>query len=472
MKNSKITKMGIFAVFAASQVLLGTGCDSTNFGAPVGSTASSASLSNSSALASSVSLNVTGSGGNVYSDASDPGQVMTMTVGQSYTFHADASNLAAGATLKLSLLDTDIVNGTPIVITLQPGASQTIVAPSPGGDYLMTLTINSGGTVAVKNYQAAIGCSDPTFVQSVLNSNGLTVTGSNNMYTYNASGVIANPQNYLCGFDLSGTGILSSVYVPCNTSLPNMYVNDVGARNIQVIVKDTCNNSLTVNSSQTLAFTTPTPAAGAQYIYGVVTPTSYPASETRVNGVTYLATNASTGMLNAPVQANFAPGSPGQFTITSTFTTGEYNNGQPSTIPYGMSLNIVGITGSLNMSGANPSSTLNFSNMSVDSGSFTTDQSSDVKAQISLASAAGQNQCTGTHLNGMATPSAGTPCGSGTTGDQNSAIVEVWGDYTCNMTGAGGATATISGSFAGSYTLHDSCVGGGQGGGGITPISF
>ncbi|MDR3607074.1 MAG: hypothetical protein P4M08_06815 [Oligoflexia bacterium] len=471
MKTNSIRKTNILGVTTVALMIVAAGCKSSDFGSDPssGTISSSAALANNKALASAISMSVYNSGGGaaIYSDSQGAGQTLQMTVGQNYVYEVDATNLAAGATATISFLDTDVIGATATSYSITPGVQKAIAAPSPGGDYLLTLQVNSGGNVAQKSYQAAIGCVNPNFTQASLIPTGISVTAGSatNLYNYSAAGVISNPANYLCGFDLAGTGILSTKYVTCDTPLTNVYVSDVGYRKVAVMVKDQCNNSLSVTapgSGIDLAYNVPAMGTEVPYIYGVVSTTNI--NDPRVNGVTYLSTNNNVA---SPVQSNYGGGA---FSITSEYSYSTMKNGQPSSVPFGMTLTLRGITGSVNL--AAKSNNVSFTGMYLDAATFSTDQSADVSGQITLQSASGTNNCTATHLGGKVLNSPGTPCYPGTTGDNNAATVEVWGDYTCKMSGSYG-TATVTGSFDGIYHMADSCIGGGGGGGGgVTPIAF
>jgi hypothetical protein len=328
--------------------------------------------------------------------------------------------------------------------------------------------VASGGSTQAKHYSSSVGCSS-NFTKASLNGNAISVTaaGSNNLFNFSAAGVIASANGtgpYLCGFDMTGVGIVDSAYVDCASgSLKNQYVNLVANRNIGVVVKDSCNVSYSVsaNPAINLAYTVPTGGTETPYIFGQVSAeTGASATDSRINNATYLSTN---NMAAKPVQSTYSSGNgatgAGVFTISSAFNFGTGNS-----LPYGMSLKITGLTGAVNASGQ--SGTINSSNAVVASATYTTDQSGDQEAATSM-----KGNCTSGPISSKVVLTPGQPCSSGQTGDNNMATIEVWGTYTCQVSGAEG-TATITGSFDGLDTMADACTGGGQGGGGVPPITF
>ena len=202
------------------------------------------------------------------------------------------------------------------------------------------------------------------------------------------------------------------------------------------------------------------PAMGAQnvFIYGHVnSATSTAATEARVNGVYYLATNT-----NVPSNLIVQPSYSGSnFTISAS-----ENYGMPSSVNFGMNIQVTGITGSINVAAGTGS--LSVASASLKSVSYSTDQAGDSQAALSFSGA----NCALSNQGVNVVFASGTPC-TGGTGTGRQATVEVWGNYSCpSLNSASGAAINISGSFDGLTTLVDSCSGGGGGGGGIVPINL
>lgn len=412
-----------------------------------------------------ISLSIFDSGGTlIYSD-SNPGTSLVLTAGVTYNFQISSPNAPAGTLFTLQATNVDAVNSTPTSVTLSLG-NNTFVPPTQG-DFLLTLTPDGSAatTIATATYQASVTCSNPNFSASSLNPQGISVTAGSgsNLYTFSAANVISGANGmapYTCAWDLDGDGIVDTAFTDCSTAVSNEYVNYVGTRNIGVIVKDSCNVPQTVSASESLAYTVPA-MPGNVFIYGqLAAATGTAQGDSRLDGVNYLATNSGGHNIVKPLYSPGANGK-GTFTITSTL-----NYGTLSSVDFGMQLNLTGFSDTINLSAM--TGTIDASAAVLSQTSYSTDQAGDANPARALAG----TSCQLTNPGATVIFQQGTPCSAGTTGDNNSADVEVWGNYVCTVNDSGGAV-TITGSFDGIAHLADNCVGGGGGGGGgITPIGL
>jgi hypothetical protein len=177
--------------------------------------------------------------------------------------------------------------------------------------------------------------------------------------------------------------------------------------------------------------------------------------DARVDGVSYLATNVNGHNI---VQPNYARGT---FKIEAL-----QNYGLPSSVKFGMSLVVSGITDNINLT--NMTGSISAANAAIQKVIYSTDQAGDAKPLVTLTT----NACTLSNQNAKVTFVSGQPCAGGSTGSQNGATVEVWGHYSCPSVSAAGASVKIEGDFDGYTMLVDNCSGGGGGGGGIAPVTL
>lgn len=462
MMESLDRKLALVAIFGLA--FTGLACNSSSSNAP-SQVSQGTNVPTGSVLVGHVSLSVLDPSGNlVYSDA-NPSTALTLTSGIAYDFRLAGTNVPTGTTFTLQATDIDTVNATPSSTTLSLG-DNTYTLPS-AGDYLLTLSAigSASTTIAGNSYQASVSCANPTFTASSLTPQGISVSAGSgsNLYNFSAASVTTNANGmapYLCAWDVDGDGIQDTPFSACGTTVSNIYVNYVGTRNIGLLVKDSCNTSVTVSNSSQLAYTVPA-MPGNVFIYGQITNASGTAlTDTRVNGVNYLATNS--GGFDI-VQPSYSPGASGKgtFTINSSL-----NYGMPSSLPFGMQLDVGNISDTLSVS--QMTGTVDASQATLNQLSYVTDQAGDQDPARTLT---GSN-CVLTNPGAQVKFQQGTPCSAGTTGDNNSADVEVWGNYTCTLSDAAGSS-TITGSFDGIAHLADNCQGGGGGGGGgITPIQL
>lgn len=406
---------------------------------------------------------VNGSGAVVYSSSSGT-QAANLLAGQAVELQVNSSNLPSGATVSISVTNDSVVGSSPQVIPVT--SASVSYTPTVQGDYSFTLTVanSSGSTVVTKYFALNVQCASPTFTASSLNGAGLAVTAGSaeNLFNFSAANVVTSADGqapYQCAFDLTGVGIVDTPFAPCSQAVTNQYVPYINTRNIGVVVKDACNTSQTITNAQNLVAATPAMGVGNVFIEGVVSnETGTVATDPRINNVNYLWTNTNG---NVPVLPQFDGNT---FTIQAST---QYSGA--SSVPFGVQIVVAGIGGTFNLD-TNPTGTVDMASAYVQSISYATDEAGDQNPSVTLSS----STCTTTGLFSKVVPVVGAPCANNTeTGSNNSATVEIWGTYTCTKVSDAGGAATMSGEFDGLTQMSDSCVGGGgQGGGGIVPVSF
>jgi hypothetical protein len=196
---------------------------------------------------------------------------------------------------------------------------------------------------------------------------------------------------------------------------------------------------------------------GNVFIFGQTSNASGAAvGDARLDSIKYLATNTNGFNVVEPTYST------GKFTIASTM-----NYEMLSSLPFGMKIEVTGISDSIDL--ANASGSVSAANAKISKVSFTTDEAGDAVPTAALAA----TSCALSNQGAKAVIVAGTPCSGGLSGDTNSATVEVWGHYSCASLSNGAASVAIEGDFDGMSKIADSCVGGGGGGGGgIVPVTF
>jgi hypothetical protein len=419
------------------------------------------SPSNSSSIVSKTSLTVTNSDGSlVYSDASVvPSSSLTMLAGQSYVIQLSQASSVAGTTFSLVATQTNVVNGATVSTPLQLG-SNNFTAPLQG-DYSWKVVATPPNASPISSfYIANVTCSSPTFTASSLDASKIVVSAgtSANLFNLSASGVTTGANGmapYTCAWDPTGTGIQDTAFQSCDSAISNFYSNFLGVRQVGLIVKDSCNATYPISNPAT--FTSAEPSMpGNVFITGQISSAGGKAvGDPRIDGVSYLATNV--GGHNI-VQPNYNSGA---FQIYSLL-----NYGEPSSVLFGLQIKLSGIKDTINVSSG--SGTIDASAAKIASVTFSTDQIGDQSPAVSMS---GSN-CTLSNQGAKVLFTAGQPCSSGTSGDNNMATVEVWGHYSCTDISGDNDSANIQGDFDGYTNLVDNCGGGGGGGGGIVPINL
>lgn len=453
--SSKIVVGSIGALFAFSACSNGSGS----------STQSGVAVPTGANPVGQIALSVYNPSGALIYSSANSSTTLQMTSGVAYNLQVSGAQIPSGTVFSMQATNIDVVNEAPQTTSLTLG-NNSYTPPTPG-DYLLQIsaTVPGASLVDTQTFQASVICANPNFTASSLNPAGISVTAGsgNNLYNFSAAAVTSGANGmapYLCAWDVDGDSIQDTPFTDCGTALSNEYVNYVGTRTIGLIVKDSCNVSQTVSASQNLAYTVPA-MPGNVFIYGQTSAeTGTAATDARINGINYLATNS--GGYNY-VQPLYTPGASGQgsFTIVSSMTYG-----QLSSVNFGMELDVGNISDTINVS--TMTGTIDAAAATLNKTIYSTDESGDQAPARNLLG----TTCVLTNPGATVIFQAGTPCSAGTTGDQNSANVEVWGNYVCAVSDSAGAT-TITGSFDGIAHLADNCVGGGGGGGGgINPIGL
>lgn len=442
-------------------LLAGTGCNMGSGGgggsASLPTSTSSSSTQNGSILVKDVSMSILNANGSTVFDSQNSNSSLVLTAGTQYQLLIQAPGAPTGTTFMLQM-SPFTAQSTPVTTSIPLVVGKNNLQVSGSGTYVFELSVSTPGVVATpRSYTAQVNCVEPNGAFTTVNGSAITVTGSQNIYTYSAVGVTNNSNGvapYQCAWDLTGVNIQDTAFGSCSTPLSGQYSNYVGTRDVSVMVMDACGQTVTASNSVNLAYTEPT-FPGNVFIYGQVSnATGSAASDPRINNVTYLATNVQG---NNIVKVNYGNGS---FTINA-----QEKYQTASSLPFGMSISLTGINSSINLSAG--TGTVDVSGASIKSVTYTTDQSGDALPAQSLTS----TSCTLSNQGANVKLIAGSPCSGGTSGNTNAASVEVYGDYQCNMSGGSG-TATITGRFDGYYRMADNCSGGGGGGGGVAPIGL
>jgi hypothetical protein len=461
---SKLSLIPYIAAFVAlaPPVFMLTSCNSGD--SPTSTVVSGTVGTTGGPVTGQVALSIYSSTGTLIYSGTNASTSLSLTSGVAYNFQLNGTNVAAGTTFTLQETNIDVINGTPTNVTLNLGDNPVTIATS--GDFLFAIGANgaAASTTSSQTYQASVTCANPTFTVSSLTPSGISVTAGSgtNLYNFSASSVVTGANGtapYLCAWDLDGDAIQDTAFSPCGTAVSNDYVNDLGTRNIGLLVKDACNTTVAVAASQTLAYTVPV-MPGSVFIYGQTSASTGTATtDLRLNAVNYLATNSGGYNIVLPLYTPGANGT-GSYVISATL-----NYGLPSSVKFGEQIELTGFSDTINVS--TMTGTVDASAAKIKQVSFSTDEVGDQTPARSLLGTA----CTLTNPNATVIFQAGTPCSAGTTGDNNSADVEVWGNYVCPVSDASGGV-TITGEFDGIAHLADSCTGGGGGGGGTTPIGL
>lgn len=466
MKLSSITNAIAFSLGIG---LIWVGCDSSNTNSDL--ILNGVTQSSGSALVGRVSLSVYDTTGALLFSDTNSNTAFALTAGVQYNFHLDGNNIPSGTPFTLQSTQVDTVTGTTTTTSLSLGDNS--FTPSTPGDLLLTLSATgaASNTIAQQSYQVNVTCSHPNFTADSLNAQGISVTAGSgsNLYNFSAASVITSANGtgpYLCAWDVNGDGIQDTAFTDCTSSVSNEYVNYVGSRKIGLIVKDSCNTAQVVSKTVNLDYSIPS-KPGNVFIYGQLSnATGTAQGSLAIDGVHYLATNSGGHNIVSP---QYSRGSSGkaQFTLYSYL-----NYGRLSSVNFGMELHIGNISDTL--SSDLTSGTVDVSQATLAKLVYSTDQAGDQSPSRSLTSATSTSTpnttCQLTQPGAQVLFIQGTPCSDGTTGDNNQADVEVWGDYVCTVSDIGGSVV-VTGSFDGVAHLSDNCVGGsGGGGGGVTPI--
>jgi len=408
------------------------------------------------------------SGATIYTDANSS-STLKVTSGGVYSVVINAVGSAPpGASLTLTLQNIDILNAPVTTLSVSYGSNQ--LPNLQPGDYKMVISEAAPNMVTVaQSYTANVVCANPSFSKTTGTTISVTQGSGQNVYNFSVSAAGDGQAPYLCALDPTGVGIIDTAFQPCGSAFNGIYNNYVAGRNVTVMIKDACNIAVPATVAINFPWAEPAMGGGINFIEGLTG--SSPANtsgvvtgpavgDLRDQNVQYLATNNGG---NNIVQTQYSTGS---FQITS-----DQNYGMNSSVPFGISISLTGITGNLGAPSGWPSlpaNTLGVAAAKISSFSYSTDQAGDAEPGQVFS---GTN-CTLSNQGIKIVPTSGTPCTSGTaTG--NSVTVEMWGHYVCKgLASVGGATMDISGDFDGLNTLVDSCVGGQGQGGGIPPIEL
>jgi hypothetical protein len=206
-----------------------------------------------------------------------------------------------------------------------------------------------------------------------------------------------------------------------------------------LIVKDACNSPVTLSTSLNLSFNSPT--APGLFIFAQTSAAKGAAiGDPRLDGVTYLATNANAFVVDA--QYAF-----GNFQINSTM---KYN--VSTSTPFGMQIQVRGIKDNVKLSSLQGG--FDMTSASIRAVTYSTDEAGDHSVAVSLK---GSN-CTLSGQAAVVTFVPGSPCPNGYTGDQNKATVNISGHFSCIDVSDNSQSINIDGDFSGSTAMADFCA--------------
>ncbi len=411
-------------------------------------------------------------GAAIYCDK-NAGTSLQMIAGKSYVFQITSESDGGPYVYRTQLQRVDLLSSIPSApLDLNAGAN-LFTAPS-AGDYAIRIAVVDGGTVfPARTFQTAIACNNPTPLSvGGLNLAGINVSGGANVFSFSSAGVVSGGVGgqapYICAWDYNGDGTRDSAYADCSVARNNVYVNHHGTRLVGILVKDSCNTTVSATVSRSLMpAPTRTPGDASVFIHGVVSnATGAAASHRGVNNVNYWGINNQTVAGRTVVTSVLQPnGANSTFAMASA-----YSYGQPSSVEFGQRISLSGLNVQL---GANLASTsISAASAVMSNIQFNTDQSGDNQLPLQLAG----TTCTLTDQGARVLEVLGTPCAAGqsnaTWGQAMRWTFHVWGRYECTNVSASGASATITGEFDGLDDVNDGCVGGGQGQGGNPPPQF
>jgi hypothetical protein len=358
---------------------------------------------------------------------------------------------------------------------------ENVVTAPAAGDYAIRIIAKSGSdSFPARSFQASVGCDNPLpFDGSLVDVSKISQSGGDNIYAFSAAGAVSaaigGQAPYLCAWDYNGDSSRDSLFGDCNATASNVYENYVGDRKVNLVVKDSCNVSTSVEAVLTFPPITKVPGAGIVFIHGkVVAGTgaslTHPAIFENSVGSDYWATNHPSDYI--PVHAEtWLNGAQSVFTISSD----KFKYGAPSSETFGMKLEMSNIAITLTEGDDIAKPTIvDVTNARLASIKYSTDRIGDGQPAINLSG----NECTLHDQGARVVQIIGTPCDPGQTNPDftNKAMrwtIEVWGYYSCRNVSSGSASATIEGEFDGYSDLNDGCSGGGQGGqGGDQPPNF
>jgi hypothetical protein len=408
------------------------------------------------------------------------GTSLALVEGDKYVFIITKLDSGGPYTYQVSLERVDIVSSGPSITIQGKEGNNLVNAPAPG-DYVIKIIASSGSSsFPARTFQASVTCNDPVS----LNAAGIEATvsvagaGTDNLYNYSATvgAGAGGSAPYICAWDFNGDGSRDSYFVSCGTAFNNIYENYVGNRKVGLIVKDSCNTSVSVQALRSIpvqGLTGRTPGDGSVFIHGKITggtgaAASHPAVFNNTGDPSdYWATN---NFVRKPVHTSFrAQGMDSSFTIASD----QFTYGAPSSVTFGMKIEMSKLS-VVTLGDTVATTTVNATNAVISSVDYSTDRVGDGQPALKLSG----GTCTLTDQGLEVIEVKGTPCAPGTTnpdfGDREMRwTFHAWGRYSCtNLTGPA-STANIMGEFDGFDDLIDGCVGGGQGGqGGEPPPSF
>jgi hypothetical protein len=454
----------------------------------------SASLSSQSTGVAPVQLNMTipnPSGGAPLFDSSK--QVNFTGAAGTYTVNIACNGAPAGMLLQLSGTETDKPADLNVVQQFLPISSSGLQCGSntvlfKQGDWNLALSATAPNMPNVqKPMGATVTCNVATPFTSV-SVGTITATADPtygpNVYDFSIGSITptGGQAPYFCALDPTGSGIIDTAYQPCTTAFTHFYTNYVGVRTqVGVSVIDSCGVAVSSPSHTVNVAYSSTPYNGHLsqnvYIFGTTSNAKFGKStvvnDPRFTNVVYLATNNLTAVPNGGSvtpgytdaddlnsNGNGKPYGKGSFSLNAIENYNHVQSSLTSNSPnFGVSLNISGITGSINPA-APVALSLSGATMSVN---YTTDEIGDSAGALSFSgSCAFTGQIQALHV-------SGSPCTAPYSGDTFQGTVEVAGTFTCTsatgtaLTDSAGDSIDFTGTFDGFQNLKGSCNGGNSG---------
>lgn len=438
-----------------------------------------------------------GSNQALYTDGTDSASALVFTAGNQYSVQINQVSAASQYNYAVSFQRIDLPTPPPATHMNFSAGSNSFTAMA-AGKYSMTITPSdvSANSFSPKMYQITIQCANPIPMHASgvdMNALGITQVAENviSIDTSSAvSGAVGGTAPYYCILDANGDGVLNNGVIngikstqlfPCASGIQKQYVNYTGTRLLQLIVVDSCQQTVNASAEKSIDVPNHTPGDGKTWITSTVTNASglaanYLAFVYNGLGQTYWATNqldVAFPQTHPQVQPNFSfNGAQSKFTVNASFSYGLTDSGY-----FGEGITMGGIDASLNVSDPNNiTATVDVTNAYLSNFAESTDALPPVTSlKIANTSA---SHCTLSNQGLTLLKPKGKPCATGTTNAQYGDLeitvsVHGWGEFSCtNLTGPGNSSVDNVGKFDGEYELTVSCSGGGQGGGGQPVLTY
>lgn len=483
-----------------SSFVLSIGCNDPDLGKESG-TGSAASSSNGSTIATQVALQSPNVNLELWNSELSTMIYNGINVGSMYVTNgtnyvikivsSDPDTTGYSIYMKLSNAITQTVVSTT---TLSMG-NNSFTAPAPGS-YKIEITASAPNmnVSEPKIYTLESACSTANAL--TINSTALSVTGSQNWYTYSAAGVASGGMGpFKCRYDFNGDSIYDTNLVDCATPVSDFSDLVLSRTKMKIGVFDQgCNSfkeaivsrtlSAPKNSTTQYALTLDAILNEQIYIAGKVAPVSGSSAALTADPRTTASfySHNLTPLQPAPVTCNFAydkVSGKGVFTTTSShqYNIARFNdaNGVPQKVTEGMSVSFKDIPATITVNGTSANVVFPNTGAVLSKIRYKTDYSADAGAVLDFK-VDNAPSCTVQKIKLVALNPVGVPCTSGPVQNGVKFTIKAAMKYSCqNIPDAIDPTKKINiteGSSLCYYDYADDCVGGGGGGGGIIPIEL